>query len=334
MTKAPSILTIAAIEESGVRADKVLSTHPEITSRTRAAKLIEEGRVRYTDGKPLKKPSEKIQPGFEITVDLPEISDEQEIVPLDLELDVVFEDADLLVVTKPSGLVVHPAAGHAQDTLVNALVGSVDDLAMGFGENRPGVVHRLDKDTSGLLVVAKNDKTQEGLAKQFKEKSVHRIYNAIIYGAPKQKSGKCESYLIRHPKDRKKYCSERFHEESTPKGKHAVTHYKVLKQFSCGLSLIECRLETGRTHQIRVHLSELGHALIGDLVYGSERRTKNLKSTQLRGIINKLGRIGLHAMELGFIHPSTGEELKFSREWPDDMASVFEFCSGKEIPLD
>ncbi|MEO0336868.1 MAG: pseudouridine synthase, partial [Pseudomonadota bacterium] len=146
--------------------------------------------------------------------------------------------------------------------------------------------------------------------------------------------GKCESYLVRHPKDRKKYCSEKFHEESTPKGKLAITHYKLIKEYSCGLSLVECRLETGRTHQIRVHLSELGHPLIGDRVYGSDKRAKNLKSTKLRGMINKLQRVGLHAMELGFEHPHSGENLKYTQPWPDDMSGIFEFCEREKDESD
>lgn len=319
-------LKIAATDQPGVRADKFLASHPEIISRTRSAKLIEQGLVKYLDGPQIKKPSEKIEVGIDLLVKLPTAPESVELQPLDMELDIVYQDQDLLVVNKPAGLVVHPAAGHAQDTLVNALVASVSDLSMGFGEQRPGIVHRLDKDTSGLLVVAKNDKTQEGLAAQFQQKSVHRVYNALVFGAPKEPSGSCRSHLIRHPKDRKKFCTERIHELSSAKGKLAITHYQLLKPFSCGLSLIECRLETGRTHQIRVHLSELGHPLIGDKVYGSERRAKNLKSTRLRGLIRRLNRVGLHAMELGFRHPMTGESLQFRKNWPTDMNSIFEFC--------
>jgi 23S rRNA pseudouridine1911/1915/1917 synthase len=329
VTDTPQSLAMPGPKGKDTRADKHLANHPEITSRTRAAKLIEQGAVCYSDGRPIKKPSEKLEPETEIHILLPKPQQTDELHPLDLELDFLYEDDDLLVVNKPAGLVVHPAAGHAQDTLVNALVAAVPNLSMGFGERRPGIVHRLDKDTSGLLVVAKNDKTQIGLVSQFKNKSVHRVYNAVVFGTPTSTCGACKSYLIRHPKDRKRFCSEKLHEESKPKGKYAVTHYKLLKEYSCGLSLVECRLETGRTHQIRVHMSELGHALIGDRIYGSEKRAKNLKSSKLRGLIAKLERVGLHAMELGFLHPTTGEQLMFRQDWPTDMQSIFEFCIRK-----
>ena len=189
---------------------------------------------------------------------------------------------------------------------------------MGFNENRPGIVHRLDRDTSGLLVVAKNNESHQDLSKQFKDRTIHRIYFAIIYGKPKNQSGTITSYLARHPKDRKRFASvQGVHSEQH--GKKAITHYKFLKNLGAGLSLIQCKLETGRTHQIRVHLSELGHPIVGDLIYGSTTRLKSVESVQLREQIRSMKRIGLHAAELGFIHPKTKMKLSFAANWPEDL---------------
>lgn len=322
MTDKPAIIELVVVDGS-VRIDRLLAEHPDISSRSRGAKLIDLGCVRLKSGRILKKASEKIDQGEVIIVEIPQ-GPSEEIVPLEIDLDIVYEDGDLLVVNKPAGLVVHPAAGHENDTLVNALVHKVQDLSMGFQEKRPGIVHRLDKDTSGLLVVAKNDETQAGLVSQFKAKTVHRVYEAIVFGDIKEQRT-VSSYLIRHPTDRKRYCSEKVHEESEPKGKLAVTHLRPVTEFPQGLSLIECQLETGRTHQIRIHCSELGHPLIGDPLYSSDKRLKNLKSTRLQGIIRKLNRIGLHARDLGFVHPKTNQELMFKVQWPDDMQPVFDF---------
>jgi len=309
------------VTDASLRIDKFLSSHPQISSRSRAAKLISMGCVTLASGKQIEKASEKLDVATKVIVQLPTLPKE-EIEPLDMDLEIVYEDADLLVVNKPAGLVVHPAAGHASDTLVNALVHKVKDLSMGFEEKRPGIVHRLDKDTSGLLVVAKNDKTQQGLVAQFKAKTVHRVYEALVFGSfgePKT----FESFLIRHPVDRKRYCSERIEESVPSKGKFAVTHAVPVKQYAQGLSLIECQLETGRTHQIRIHCSESGYAIIGDQLYGSDRRLKNLKSTQLQSEIRKLNRIGLHARDLGFVHPISGKEIQLTKAWPEDMKPVF-----------
>ncbi|MCB0340776.1 MAG: RluA family pseudouridine synthase [Pseudobdellovibrionaceae bacterium] len=310
-----------ASEDDGVRLDRALSAHPLVGTRSRAAKLIQCGWVRL-NGRAAKA-SHVVHSDEIYDVKIP-VDQKSELLPYDFPLDVLFEDKDLLVLNKPAGLVVHPAAGHHQDTLVNALVHQAKDLSMGFSENRPGIVHRLDKDTSGLLVVAKNDFTQSHLSAQFRQKTVHRIYWALVYGPVKQAQGTQQTYLKRHPVDRKKFASERLIPEQTPSGKLAITHFRQIRSHASGVTHLQCQLETGRTHQIRVHLSELGHPILGDEIYGSNSRTKNLKSVELRKLIKQMQRIGLHAAELGFTHPQTGEELMFRSSWPDDLLPLVE----------
>ncbi|MCB0385051.1 MAG: RluA family pseudouridine synthase [Bdellovibrionales bacterium] len=313
---------------NGMRLDKILSDHPSIQSRSRAAKLCSQGLV-TVDGKSLKA-SYKPETGDTIRVRMPVPQLDSELQPYDFPLQFLYEDADIVVVNKPAGLVVHPSLGHANDTLVNALLFHVKNLSMGFQENRPGIVHRLDKDTSGILVVAKNDAAHAFLAKQFREKTVHRIYHALVYGCPKEPSGTLRSRLKRHPSDRKRFASVPGSEGGHGKdGKLAITHYRRLGQSPSGISLLECRLETGRTHQIRVHLSELGHPIVGDPIYGGINRAKNLKSLGLRAMISSMERIALHARELAFVHPSSGKLLSYSVNWPDDMKGLL-----SEIGLD
>lgn len=319
----PKILTVSVPESAeGSRLDKFLSTLPEVGSRGKAAKLLEENRV-LVNGKAAKA-SLSLKAGDAVQADLPEARDTSQIKPLHTEIHVVFEDDDLMVINKPAGMVVHPAAGHADDTLVNALVARTESLAMGFGEHRPGLVHRLDKDTTGLLVVAKNDATQEHLSQQFQERSTHRSYQALIFGEPKSDAFVFRSWLTRHPTDRKRFASVRDsdrkvitdpkHEVSS--GKWAVTHAQILRR-KHGLSFARLRLETGRTHQIRVHLSEAGYPLVGDGTYGAEKRLKGLPSVELRRSLVGWPRFFLHARELGFKHPRTGEDMRFEIEWPD-----------------
>ena len=315
----------------GLRVDKALGMHLEIGSRSRAEFLIESGSV-FIDGKPAYS-SQKLKLGQELSFEIPESSDE-EIAPLDLKLDLLFEDEDLLVVNKPAGLVVHPAAGHAQDTLVNALVGQIQNLSMGFGEKRPGIVHRLDRDTSGLLVVAKNDKTHEALALQFKEKSTHRIYEAVVVGRPHPQSGTLQSYLARHPGDRKKYASVLGADRKIIRNplikagtetfapKWAVTHFEVIKTIKgpvkgTELSWLKLRLETGRTHQIRVHLSEMSWPILADPIYN-----------QRRNLDAGFQRLALHAGELGFLHPRTEQKMLFTTPWPEPEAIVLKKLFG------
>ncbi|MBX2988206.1 MAG: RluA family pseudouridine synthase [Bdellovibrionaceae bacterium] len=311
--------TVAA-DGDGLRLDKWLSTWPEISSRSRASQLIDETRV-AVNGRPAKS-SSPVKEGDCVVVDFPE-EKPVGLLPHDLDLEILFEDDDVLVVNKPSGLVVHPAAGHEADTLVNVLVGKIKNFSMGFGEERPGIVHRLDKETSGLLVVAKNDFAQEKLVAQFKERRIHRLYQAVCFGELRKESGKIQSWLARHPVDRKRFASVpgkdrkilRHQEDPPSAGKWAVTHYRRLSRHH-GLSFVELKLETGRTHQIRVHLSEEGHPLVGDALYGADRRLKGLSSVKLRERIRALPRFLLHARTLGFAHPRSGEWKQFEVEWP------------------
>ena len=296
-------------EDDGLRLDKYLTKLEEITSRNYAQHLIEKKMVIVAGKFP--KPSLQLKSGQLIEISFPELIP-SELVPYDLKLDIKFEDEHLLVVNKPSGLVVHPAAGHQQDTLVNALLFHTKNLSMKH-EQRPGIVHRLDKETSGLIVVAKKDFIHEKLAEQFKNKTTHRIYYALLDGQLPRSAGSCSSYLARHPVDRKRYASLRdinkiitsFNPVIT-EGKWAVTHFTKLAQHS-HMSYVKLKLETGRTHQIRVHMSELGHPLVGDTLYGySIKKMRDLD----------VHRFFLHAAELGFVHPMTGESLLFKQPWP------------------
>lgn len=321
------ILSFACQENMlGLRLDRALSLREEISTRSRAAFLINDGHV-LVNGRTAKA-SLLLKQGDQIEVRLPD-SPINELVGYDFELDLLFEDDDIIVINKPSGLVVHPAAGHAQDTLVNALIFHTKSLSMKFGEQRPGIVHRLDKETSGVLVVAKNDRAHENLTRQFKERTIHRIYHAVTIGLPKPQKGVIQSYLARHPGDRKKYASvlgpdkkiQTTKEPISDIGKWASTTYEVLTS-SGGLSYCKLKLETGRTHQIRVHLSEKGCPIVGDIVYGADKKAKALESKNKQVEIKKLNRFLLHATELGFAHPTTGNYLSFSKDWPDEIQDL------------
>lgn len=309
------------------RIDKVLSSHPLIGSRSKAAQLIDREKVRLIDSsgkEKIIKSSYQTQSGDKFLISLPQERVDTGLIPFDLNLDILFEDKDLLVLNKPANLVVHPAHGHAQDTLVNALIHHTKDLSMGFGENRPGIVHRLDKETSGLLVVAKNNETHEGLALQFKNRTIHRIYWALVFGEVKDKAGQIETHLARHPSDRKRFASVQSKTHGTSVGKIAITNYKKIEYSPKGFTLLELKLETGRTHQIRVHTSEKQHPIVGDNTYGSKNRQKNVKSHSIKKIIEDMGRIALHAKELGFVHPRTQEKMYFTSPIPSDLLPLFE----------
>jgi 23S rRNA pseudouridine1911/1915/1917 synthase len=316
-------------EWSGLRLDKALGLHPDIQTRSRAESLIEKGLVTL-NGEPLKS-SAKLKIGLLLEVQLPE-PEPTNLVPLEHPLEVLYEDSDLLVVNKPAGVVVHPSAGHAQDTLVNMLIAHTEDLSMGFHEHRPGIVHRLDRDTSGLLVVAKNDSTQQALSEKFQKRDLHRIYHAVCIGVPPKKSGTLQSFLGRHPSDRKRFASLlneakqviRDPSAAPTSGKWAATHYEVLDSLPSGLSYLKLKLETGRTHQIRVHLSELGCPIVKDDVYGAHRKIKNIQNQHLRDLVSRFPRFALHARELGFQHPRTGEWLAFKVNWPQDLFPLIE----------
>lgn len=300
---------VITTDDSGLRLDKYLSNLEEISSRNYAKNLIDKDLV-TVNGKKVKA-SHMVAEGQLVELALPELV-ATELIPYDLKLDVLFEDSDLLVVNKPSGLVVHPAAGHQQDTLVNALLFHTQDLSM-KNELRPGIVHRIDKETSGLLVVAKNDRAHEKLSQQFKDKTTHRMYYALLDGQLPKINGVFKSFLARHPYDRKKFASLKENNKiitdenfEAVNGKWAVTHFTKVAQHS-NMSYAKLKLETGRTHQIRVHMSELGHAILGDSLYGySVKKKKELD----------LQRFYLHAAELGFVHPSSKENMVFKVGWP------------------
>jgi 23S rRNA pseudouridine1911/1915/1917 synthase len=302
-------------ELNGWRLDKAMATLPEIGTRSRAAKLINQDLVQLKS-RPVKA-SHITQTGETFAVQIPAQAPTG-LEPYAFPLTILHEDADVIVVNKPAGLVMHPAVGHAQDTLVNALLHHTTDLAVGFHEQRPGIVHRLDKETSGVLVVAKNNEALEKLADQFHRRSIHRVYFALVHGQLLKSAGTVESWLRRHPTDRKRFASEK----SLMKGKRAVTHFQRLKTHPSGVSLVRCQLETGRTHQIRVHMAEMSHPILGDSLYGARARIGGLKNLKLRKVVQELSRIGLHAAELGFNHPRTGQIMNFTAPWPEDLLPI------------
>ena len=289
-------------EESGERIDALLARVLEGCSRSAAQRLLEEERVRL-NGRPLRK-SAKVNAGDVLEILLPETAEELPLVAQEIPLDVVFEDDDLIVVNKARGMVVHPAPGHPDGTLVNALLAHCGDSLSGIGgERRPGIVHRIDKDTSGLLIVAKNDFSHQALSAQLSDRSLSRTYEAVARGRFREDSGMVDRPIGRHPTDRKRMAVTE--KNSRP----AVTHWEVLARYQ-GYSHIRCRLETGRTHQIRVHMASIGHPLLGDGVYGAPCPEKGLEGQCL------------HARELKFIHPRSGERIILSTELPQYFLDV------------
>ncbi len=288
-------------ENSGERIDALLShIVPELT-RSAAVKLIEGGNV-LVNGSAVKK-NYKCASGDELTITLPDPTN-VEIVAQDIPLDVVFEDNDVIVVNKPRGMVVHPAPGHTDGTLVNALLHHCGASLSGIGgEIRPGIVHRIDMDTSGLLIVAKNDFAHQFLSSQLSDHTLHRVYEAVVYGRIREDSGTINAPIGRHPVDRKRMAITEFG------GREAITHYEVIERYN-GFTHVRCRLETGRTHQIRVHMEKIGHPLLGDMVYGKKCAAKGLEGQCL------------HARELRFIHPRTEENVHLVTELPEYFKTV------------
>lgn len=287
-------------EQKGERIDKALATLNEEWSRTQVATWVKDGVVLVNDA--TVKVNYKVKEGDILTVDVPEV-EELDIVAEDLQLDIVYEDADVLVVNKPRGMVVHPAPGHTKGTLVNGLMYHCKDLSGINGVMRPGIVHRIDKDTSGLLMVAKNDVAHESLVNQLVNKTVTRKYTALVHGHIPHDKGTIDAPIGRDTKDRQK-------QAIVDNGKHAVTHFQVLERFG-DFTLVECRLETGRTHQIRVHMNYIGYPLAGDPKYGPK------KTIDFNGQV-------LHAGVLGFEHPVTKEYLEFEAPLPEDFAQLLE----------
>ena len=290
------------IADSGLRIDKYLSSVNEQLSRSYIQKLLKSGLV-LVDGKPVKA-SYQVDEGDVISLDIPEAV-EPEIEPEDMDLDILYEDQDVILVNKPKGMVVHPAAGHYSHTLVNGLMHHCKDQLSGInGVMRPGIVHRIDMDTTGVIIACKNDMAHNSIAAQLKEHSITRRYQAIVHGVLKDDAGTVEGPIGRHPTDRKKMSI------NYNNGKSAVTHYKVLKRFR-QYTHVECRLETGLTHQIRVHMASIEHPLLGDLVYGPGK-------CPIPGLQGQT----LHAGVLGFIHPRTGEYMEFTAPLPEYFAKL------------
>ena len=284
-------LTLQAAEtDAGTRLDAWLAANLKATTRSGAVKLIEGGSVTVEGKLPSKK--DKLRGGETVEVTLPE-AEEVDLLPQDIPLDIVYEDADVIVVNKPKGLVVHPAPGHPDGTLVNALLHHCGDSLSGIGgEKRPGIVHRIDRDTSGLMIAAKNDAAHVSLSAQLQDHTLSRVYRCIVTGNLRADSGTVDAPIGRHPVDRKKMAV-------VAGGRRAVTHWRVLERFQ-GYTYVECRLETGRTHQIRVHMAHTGHPILGDTVYGNKKAVPGLQGQCL------------HAVGLRFIHPRTGEPVELS----------------------
>ena len=290
-------------EDVGTRIDVFLAENMEDLSRSGVQKLIDEGMITLNGGKT--KANYKLREKDVIDVTVPEVK-EVEILPEDIPLDILYEDADVIVVNKPQGMVVHPAPGHTSGTLVNALMFHCgDDLSGINGEKRPGIVHRIDKDTSGVLMIAKNDMAHQSLAAQLAEHSITRKYNAVVYNGFNEDEGTVNEPIGRNPQDRKKMAVTQKH------SRHAVTHYRVIERME-KFTLIEAQLETGRTHQIRVHMTYIGHPLLGDPVYGPKKQPISLEGQ------------ALHARVLGFIHPRSGEYMEFEAPLPPYFEALLE----------
>lgn len=336
------MLRIVIGENPPPRLDKALAAAvPEqaALSRSHIGKLIEKGAVAREDGEVVTRLKTRSQPGDVFLITLPPAT-EIEAGPEDIPLDIVFEDDELIVVNKPAGLVVHPAPGSETGTLVNALLHHCADSLSGIGgEKRPGIVHRIDKDTSGLLVVAKTDRAHHALAAQFADHSIERHYMAIVFGVPSRGDPRLAGVpgvafepgniirisgnIARHKHDRKRMTVV------TNAGRHAITRLRVVESFGNALALVDCWLETGRTHQIRVHLTHAGHALVGDSTYGGRRKlaARDLPEGAVEAV-REFPRQALHAATLGFIHPVSGEMLQFEAPLPDDMGKLLAVLRG------
>ncbi|MET3728811.1 23S rRNA pseudouridine1911/1915/1917 synthase [Fictibacillus halophilus] len=293
-------------EQAGNRIDKVLSDVQDDWSRSQIQNWIKD-KIVLLEGKPVKS-NYKCATGDAIEIDIPE-PEVLDVVPEEMNLDIVFEDSDVLVVNKPRGMVVHPAPGHYSGTLVNGLMAHCKDLSGINGVLRPGIVHRIDKDTSGLLMVAKNDKAHESLVNQLKAKTTTRVYKAIVHGVMPHDQGTIDAPIGRDKSDRQKMTV------TDENSRDAVTHFNVIKRFT-NYTFVECQLETGRTHQIRVHMKYIGFPLAGDPKYGPS------KTLQIEGQ-------ALHAQTLGFDHPTTGEYMEFEREIPADMVELLDLLEKR-----
>lgn len=313
---------VADAGQSLIRIDKFLMDRLPNVSRNKLQQAIKEGFVKVNDHQV--KPNYKIHPNDIVTVALPEPPRDTEVIPEDIPLNVVYEDEHLLVVNKPAGMVVHPAYQNWSGTLVNALAYHFQSLPeMKGNEGRPGLVHRIDKDTSGLLVIAKTETAMTGLAKQFFNHTIERTYHAIVWGEPEPEKGTINVNIGRGLKDRR--ITTAFPEGDM--GRHAITHYEVIKKLRY-VSLIKCNLETGRTHQIRAHMKYLGHPIFNDGMYGGDKVLKGTHFSKYKTFVENcfkmIPRQALHAKSLGFNHPATGKFVSFDSELPEDMLQVLE----------
>jgi len=306
--------------QAALRIDKFVTDKIANATRNKVQGAIDDGFIKV-NGANIKS-NYKIKPGDVITVLLEHPPRESEVIPEDIRLEIIFEDDYLLVVNKPPGMVVHPAHGNWTGTLVNALAYHFNQLPELPGNSgRPGLVHRIDKDTSGLLVVAKSEVAMTGLAKQFFDHSIKRTYEALVWGEPQEDKGTVDAHVGRSAKNRK--IMDTFPEGD--QGKNAITHWEVIKRLRY-VSLIQCRLETGRTHQIRAHMKYLNHPLFNDAMYGGDKVRRGTQFAKYKSFIKNcfdiIPRQALHAKSLGFIHPVTGEEMYFEASWPDDFQQV------------
>ena len=314
-----NINLIVKSAENNLRVDVFINKREKIISRTRIKNLILKKKLKLNN-EIIISPSKKVFTGDKIFLQIPEPK-EASLKPYNFKLEIVHEDKDLLVINKPAGIIMHPGAGNYDQTIVNALMHYNKDALSTIGDElRPGIVHRIDKDTSGLIVVAKNNETHENLSLQFSEHTITRVYQLLIWGKLRPSVGKIDTFITRSSKNRQMM------EVSNSKGKRAITNYKTLEVFENDktptLSLIECKLETGRTHQIRVHMTHMGNSIMGDGKY--KKKYKKLKNidTKLENLIYKLDRQFLHAKILGFVHPKTNEEMIFSSILPQDLENI------------
>ena len=311
--------------ENNLRVDVLINKREELISRTRIKNLILKEKLKLNN-EIITSPSKKVLTGDELSLQIPE-PEEASLKPYNFKLEIIHEDDDLLVINKPAGIIMHPGAGNYDKTLVNALVNYNKNSLSNIGDElRPGIVHRIDKNTSGLVVIAKNNETHENLSKQFNDHSITRIYQLLIWGKLRPSSGRIDTYITRSSKNRQ------LMEVSRSKGKRAITNYKTIEIFENDktptLSLVECKLETGRTHQIRVHMTYMGNSIVGDNKY--KKKYKKLKNVEveLDRLLSKLNRQFLHAKTLGFIHPKTTKEMIFSSVLPKELNNILKMLKN------
>ncbi len=314
------ILTLEVEDsEQGVRLDRFLAVRAEDLTRSRIKNLIDQG-LALVDGSP-GKAAARLKTGQSVTLTVPAVVPAELTPDPEVLFSTLYQDADIIVINKPAGLVVHPAAGHQEGTLVHGLLAACPDLVGIGGEARPGIVHRLDKDTSGVMVAAKNDRAHQGMVEQFKNGGITKYYLAICRGWPRTDTGEIDAPIGRHPVRRKEMST------NSRSGRAALTRWEVLRRFGMGLSLLRLRILTGRTHQIRVHLSSIGFPIVGDPVYGVGLGGLKKGAEPLKGLVN---RQMLHARHLGFNHPITGQAMEFDAPVPPDMARVLEILEELE----